>query len=52
MGDGRLVLIRAPDTLGTLDRPGLREEHPVRRGHVVSRPPGTRVAHAFAAGNN
>jgi uncharacterized cupin superfamily protein len=27
------------------------EEHPVRRGHVVSRPPGTRVAHAFRAGD-
>jgi uncharacterized cupin superfamily protein len=26
------------------------EEHPVRRGHVVSRPPGTGVAHAFRAG--
>jgi uncharacterized cupin superfamily protein len=27
------------------------EEHPVRRGHVVARPAGTRVAHAFRAGN-
>ncbi|MGB2953858.1 MAG: cupin domain-containing protein [Gaiellaceae bacterium] len=26
------------------------EEHPVRRGHVVSRPPRTRVAHGFRAG--
>ena len=26
------------------------EEHPVRRGSVVARPPGTRVAHAFRAG--
>lgn len=26
------------------------EEHEVRRGSVVSRPPGTRVAHAFRAG--
>jgi uncharacterized cupin superfamily protein len=26
-------------------------EHPVRRGHVVARPPGTRVAHAFRAGD-
>lgn len=26
------------------------EEHPVRRGHVVARPPGTGVAHAFRAG--
>jgi uncharacterized cupin superfamily protein len=27
------------------------DEHPVRRGHVVSRPPGTRVPHSFGAGN-
>jgi uncharacterized cupin superfamily protein len=27
------------------------EEHPVRRGHVVGRPPGTRVAHSFQAGD-
>jgi uncharacterized cupin superfamily protein len=26
------------------------DEHPVRRGHVVARPPATRVAHAFRAG--
>jgi uncharacterized cupin superfamily protein len=26
------------------------EEHPVRAGHVVSRPPGTGVSHAFEAG--
>jgi len=28
------------------------EEHPVRRGHVVARPPGSRRAHAFSAGEN
>ena len=28
------------------------EEHGVRRGHVVARPPGTRVAHAFRAGES
>jgi uncharacterized cupin superfamily protein len=27
------------------------EEHPVRSGHVVARPAGTRVAHAFRAGD-
>jgi uncharacterized cupin superfamily protein len=27
------------------------EEHPVRKGHVVSRPAATRVAHAFRAGD-
>ena len=26
------------------------EEHPVRAGHVVARPPGTGVAHTFRAG--
>jgi len=26
------------------------DEHPVRRGHVVGRPPATRVAHGFRAG--
>jgi uncharacterized cupin superfamily protein len=26
------------------------DEHPVRRGHVVARPAGTRVGHAFRAG--
>jgi uncharacterized cupin superfamily protein len=26
------------------------EEHPVRRGSVISRPPATRVAHGFLAG--
>ena len=26
------------------------EEHPVRRGHVISRPASSRVAHAFRAG--
>ena len=27
------------------------DEHPVGRGHVVGRPPGTRIAHAFRAGD-
>jgi uncharacterized cupin superfamily protein len=26
------------------------EEHPIRRGHVISRPPATRVPHSFRAG--
>jgi uncharacterized cupin superfamily protein len=26
------------------------ERHPVRRGHVIERPPGSRVAHSFTAG--
>jgi uncharacterized cupin superfamily protein len=28
------------------------EEHPVRRGHVVARPPGTKVPHAFRGGDD
>jgi uncharacterized cupin superfamily protein len=28
------------------------EEHEVRRGHVVARPPGTRVSHSFRAGSD
>lgn len=28
------------------------DEHAVRRGHVVARPPGTRVPHAFRAGDD
>ncbi|HET8605985.1 MAG TPA: cupin domain-containing protein [Gaiellaceae bacterium] len=31
-------------------RGGDPEEHPIRPGHVVARPPGTGVAHAFRAG--
>jgi uncharacterized cupin superfamily protein len=27
------------------------EEYPVRRGHVIARPPGTRIAHAFRGGD-
>jgi uncharacterized cupin superfamily protein len=26
--------------------------HPVRRGHVISRPPGTRISHSFRAGEH
>jgi uncharacterized cupin superfamily protein len=28
------------------------EEHPIRSGHVVARPAGTRIAHAFRAGDD
>jgi uncharacterized cupin superfamily protein len=38
-GDGVLVLDDSDET-------------PVRRGHVVARPPGTGVAHVFRAGSN
>ncbi len=42
-GDGELELYA--------DGPEPTERHAVRAGHVVSRPPGTRVAHAFRAGD-
>ena len=28
------------------------DEHPVRRGHIISRPPATRVPHSFRAGDD
>ncbi len=50
-GEGTLMLLEHP---GTRVHPPVSthatEEHEVRRGHVVSRPAGTRVAHAFRAG--
>ncbi|MCU0312889.1 MAG: cupin domain-containing protein [Solirubrobacteraceae bacterium] len=42
-GDGALELLH-PD--------GTAESHPVHAGHVVCRPPGTGVAHAFGAGDH
>ena len=48
---GELELWAPPDP--KRDVPGEPvETHPVRRGHVVSRPPGTRVAHSFQAGES
>ena len=41
-GDGALELLH-PD--------GTAESHPVHAGHVISRPAGTGVAHAFGAGD-
>jgi uncharacterized cupin superfamily protein len=48
-GEGTLELWRRPDP----DEPhqaGPAETHALRRGHVVSRPAGTRVPHSFRAG--
>jgi uncharacterized cupin superfamily protein len=46
-GEGTLELWPTP----VAERRGVaREDVPVRAGHVVSRPPGTRIAHAFRAG--
>jgi uncharacterized cupin superfamily protein len=48
-GDGMLELWPTP----VAERRGVtREDLPVRAGHLVARPPGTKVAHAFRAGPN
>jgi uncharacterized cupin superfamily protein len=44
-GEGVLDLIPAPDR-------GEPEQHAVRRGSVVARPPGTGIAHSFRAGDS
>ena len=46
-GDGVLELWPSPVAEA---RGAVREDVSIRAGHVVSRPPGTRVAHAFRAG--
>jgi uncharacterized cupin superfamily protein len=46
-GDGTLELWPSPVAA---TRGVEREDVPVRAGHVVARPPGTKVAHAFRAG--
>jgi uncharacterized cupin superfamily protein len=47
-GDATLELWPSPDSAA---RGGLqREDIPIRAGHVVARPPGSRVSHAFLAG--
>jgi len=48
-GDGMLELWPSPRPLSSDD---VREEIPIRAGHVVARPPATRVSHSFRAGPN
>ncbi|HLY39243.1 MAG TPA: cupin domain-containing protein [Candidatus Binatia bacterium] len=48
-GGGELELWPPPDPQAPSPR-GPMEAHPLRPGHVVSRPPGTRVPHSFRAG--
>jgi uncharacterized cupin superfamily protein len=49
-GDGILELWPTPGTHRL--HPGFEyQEHPLRPGHVVSRPPGTRIAHSLKAGD-
>jgi uncharacterized cupin superfamily protein len=48
-GEGELELWGSPDPKHTFPADA-KETHGVRAGHVVSRPPGTRVPHSFRAG--
>jgi uncharacterized cupin superfamily protein len=45
-GSATLELLPSPRPLGD----SVPERHPLRPGHVVARPPGTRVSHSFRAG--
>jgi uncharacterized cupin superfamily protein len=45
-GSATLELLPSPRPMGSAQP----EEHPLRPGHVVARPPGTRVSHSFRAG--
>jgi uncharacterized cupin superfamily protein len=48
-GDGTLELVPTPRQASR----GVEEErHPIRAGHVVARPAGTRIAHAFRGGDS
>jgi uncharacterized cupin superfamily protein len=49
-GGGVLELWSTPQTK-RLDPDFEYQEHPLRPGHVVSRPPGTRIAHSIKAGD-
>jgi uncharacterized cupin superfamily protein len=46
-GDGMLELWPSP---ARADDGAVREDIPIRAGHVVARPPGTGIAHSFLAG--
>jgi uncharacterized cupin superfamily protein len=48
-GSGTLVLVPTPQMVrsGTVE-----EEIPIRAGHVISRPPATRIAHGIRAGDD
>jgi uncharacterized cupin superfamily protein len=48
-GDATLELWPAPTRAA---RGAVREEMPVRPGHVIARPPGSGVGHSFRAGEN
>jgi uncharacterized cupin superfamily protein len=47
-GEGTLTLMPSPARAAT---GAIEEQHTLRRGHVVARPPGTGMAHLFTAGD-
>lgn len=47
--EGSATLHLSPSPL-KVERGAVKEEHPLRPGHVVARPPGTGVSHHFIAG--
>jgi uncharacterized cupin superfamily protein len=47
-GEGTLELVPSPRSR---DRGNEEEQHPIRAGHVISRPAGTQIAHAFRGGD-
>lgn len=49
-GDGTLELWGSPQP-GNATQTDPQETHPVRRGHVISRPPGTRISHSLRSGD-
>jgi uncharacterized cupin superfamily protein len=50
-GEGVLELWPTPET-ERLHGKFEYQEHPLRRGHVIARPPGTRIAHSIKAGDS
>jgi uncharacterized cupin superfamily protein len=48
-GEGLLELWPSPLAAA---RGAKREDIPIRAGHIVARPPGTRIGHAFRAGES
>jgi uncharacterized cupin superfamily protein len=49
-GSGSLLLSPSPQA-HRVDGAAKVEERPIRAGHVISRPPATRIAHSFVAGD-